>query len=90
LKRSVDIGVAYEGRQKIVRFWADPPAIEAGGTAVLRWEVINAAEVAIDHDIGRVDAQGVLKVSPSITTTYRLSATSKGTFHQDIEVKVKR
>ncbi len=87
--RSVDIAVTYPGEQKIVRFLADPDTIDAGGTAVLRWEVVNASEVRIDPEVGRVDALGRFPVSPKTTTKYRISATSKGTFHKDVTVTVR-
>ena len=65
-------------------------AINAGETAVLRWEVVNAAEVRIEPGVGRVEAQGRFPVTPQATTTYRIFATAKGTFHRDVQVTVMR
>jgi serine/threonine-protein kinase len=90
ISRSVDVSVTHAGDLKIVRFWADPDTIKAGETAVLRWEAVNAAEVKIEPGVGRVDAQGRFPVTPQATTTYRLSVTSTGTFHRDVQVKVIR
>jgi serine/threonine protein kinase len=90
ISRSVDVNVTHTGDLKIVRFWADPETIKPGETAVLRWEVVNAAEVRIEPGIGRVEAQGRFPVTPQATTTYRISATSSGTFHRDVQVKVIR
>lgn len=90
VSRSVTIRVTHEGDPKIVRFWADPAIIDVGESAYLRWEVANAAEVRIEPGVGRVDAQGRFKVSPQDTTTYRIFAVSKGTFHRDVQVKVKK
>jgi hypothetical protein len=91
VSRAVTVSVTYEGGPKILRFWADPASINAGETAVLRWEVANADEVTIDNGIGRVDAQGPLTVTPQATTTYHISAAnSKGTFHKDVRVVVRK
>ena len=90
VSRSVAVSVTHEGDMKIVRFWADPDAINAGETAVLRWEVVNAAEVRIEPGVGRVEAQGRFPVTPQATTTYRIFATAKGTFHRDVQVTVMR
>jgi hypothetical protein len=90
VSRSVAVSVTRAGDLlRIVRFWADPETINAGETAVLRWEVVNAAEVRIDHGIGRVEAQGRFPVTPQATTTYRIFATAKGTYHRDVTVTVK-
>jgi hypothetical protein len=90
VNRSVAVGVTCEGAPKIVQFLADPVSIDVGEAAVLRWEVVNAAEVRIEPGVGRVDAQGRFSVTPQTTTTYRLFATSKGTYHRDVQVKVRK
>jgi tRNA A-37 threonylcarbamoyl transferase component Bud32 len=90
VNQSVEVNVTYKGEPNIVRFWADPDTIDAGQTAVLRWEVVNAAEVKIEPGVGRVDAQGRFEVSPQSTKKYRIYATSTGTFHRDVEVKVEK
>jgi serine/threonine protein kinase len=89
VSRSVAVSVTYDGDPKILRFVADPEVVDAGETAVLRWEVVNAAEVRIEPGIGRVDAQGRYQVSPRTTTTYRIFGMAKGTFHRDVTVKVR-
>ena len=90
VSRPVAVSVTHTGDMKIVRFWADPDTINAGETAVLRWEVVNAALVRIEPGVGRVEAQGRFPVSPQATTTYRVFATAKGTFHKDVTVTVKK
>ena len=89
--KPVTLSVTYEGAPTIRRFWADPPTINAGESAVLRWEVVNADEVTIKPGVGRVDAQGPFRVIPQTTTTYYISAaSSKGTVRRNVTVEVKR
>lgn len=64
----------------IRRFEATPCRIEPGGATELRWQVSDAAVVAIAPGIGDVTAlttngSGRLAVSPSASTTYTLSVT---------------
>jgi hypothetical protein len=59
-------------------FWADPPAITAGGSSTLRWEVSGATSVEIDHGIGGVALSGSRSVNPASTTTYLLTAHGTG------------
>ncbi|MBN2371152.1 MAG: hypothetical protein JXO72_11770, partial [Vicinamibacteria bacterium] len=53
---------------------ADPPAIDAGDSSTLSWEVTNAASVEIDQGIGDVSLSGTCSVRPANTTTYTLTA----------------
>ncbi len=55
-------------------FNAFPMTIYAGATATLSWTVPGADTVSIDNGIGTVIAQGEIEVSPSMTTTYLLTA----------------
>jgi hypothetical protein len=60
-------------------FVAEPPAITAGGSATLRWEVVGATSVEIDHGIGSVALSGTRNVSPATgATTYLLTAHGTG------------
>ena len=51
--------------------------IYLGESATLVWESEAAAELEIDHDVGAVlpRASGAVKVSPTVSTTYRITAT---------------
>jgi len=91
VSQTVMVTVTYKGNPEIGQFSADPETINAGETAVLRWETINADEVTIDQGIGRVDAQGLLRVTPRATTTYNIAAaSSRGTNKRHATVTVKR
>ena len=59
-----------------VSLTARPAAIRRGESAVLQWSSANAASVSIDQGIGAVEASGTRRVSPTSTTTYRITATS--------------
>jgi len=54
-----------------------PESIDRGGTATLTWSTQDATSVSID-DIGGVQANGSQQVSPSTSTTYRLTAQGPG------------
>jgi len=54
-------------------FTANPSTIQQGQFADLAWQVENATEIVIDHDIGHVPGERK-QVSPSSTTTYTLTA----------------
>ncbi|WP_031497724.1 OmpA family protein [Bryobacter aggregatus] len=59
-------------------FSVEPTSITAGQSATLRWAVENADSVSISAGVGTVQASGNRSVSPSSTTTYRLSASGPG------------
>ncbi len=64
---------------EILEFAVDPPVIQQGGTAVLRWHVANASEISITPDIGVVrENAGSRQVLPAQTTTYHLVARGRG------------
>ncbi len=59
---------------QVIRFDADPAAIAAGRSAVLRWSVDHGS-VAIEPGIGHVDeSRGERTVTPPATTTFKLTA----------------
>ncbi len=73
-KARVTVSTAAAPPVKIVRFTANPPVIEAGGTTTLVWEVLNASEVTISG-VGSVDAgAGASTVTLNQTTMYTLTA----------------
>jgi len=51
-----------------------PSGIEQSSSAVISWDVKNAASVYIDHGIGEVLPAGQAAVSPLYSTTYKLTA----------------
>src|SRR6185369_10416143 len=56
----------------------DPATINAGQTATLTWQTTNATSVSIDGGIGVVAATGSMQITPSVTTTFHLTATGAG------------
>lgn len=61
-------------------FVADPESIVAGGSSTLSWSVSNAYSVIIApvvyRQLGPIPATGSVPISPSVTTTYTLTATN--------------
>lgn len=62
----------------ITSLTVDPSSIERGQSATLRWSSQNATSGTIDNGIGSVDPNGSRQVSPSSTTTYKLTVTGEG------------
>ena len=62
----------------ISEFVAEPGSILRGQSAMLRWSVSNASEIAAEPAIGTLPANGTRGVYPSATTTYTLRATGPG------------
>ena len=63
---------------KVLSFTADSTAIQPGQSVTLKWAVVNADKITIDHGIGVVAARGSRSVSPKATTTYHLNAFGYG------------
>jgi peptidoglycan-associated lipoprotein len=57
---------------------ASPSAIEKGQSTTLSWSSSNATGVIIDNGVGTVEASGSRMVSPSVSTTYKATATGPG------------
>ena len=71
----------------IVSFTATPTAISTGQSSVLAWNVVGATLLSIDNGVGTVVGTSTT-VSPTATTTYRLSATNAGgTVTADVTVE---
>jgi hypothetical protein len=64
---------------KILSFTAEPGSIQPGQSVTLKWVVVNADRITLDHDIGIVIARASKTVSPSQTTTYTLTGFGYGT-----------
>jgi hypothetical protein len=60
-------------------FVISPAVINAGDTATLQWNVTEATTVRIDPGIGNVALSGSEAVSPTVTTTYILTASNDET-----------
>ena len=56
---------------------ASPDTIEQGQSTTLNWQTQNANDITLEG-IGKVDASGSRTVSPSSSTTYRLTARGAG------------
>ncbi len=55
---------------------ANPPDIRVGGESTLTWSTTNATSVSIDQGIGKVPLNGSRSVSPTVPTTYTLTASN--------------
>jgi peptidoglycan-associated lipoprotein len=63
-------------RELSLELWVEPSRIQAGESALLRWETQGAASVRIDPNIGEVDLSGRIRFFPDTTTTYSVTAES--------------
>jgi hypothetical protein len=68
-------------------FDAKPVTISPGEASVLSWSVVGATTVEIDQGVGSVAFKGEMKVTPSETTTYTLTAVN-GTRNRTRSVRV--
>ncbi len=71
---SVTITVAGATVPVVNSFTATPSTITAGQISTLQWDVNGATSVSINQDIGVVYPSGTKEVSPTVTTTYVLTA----------------
>jgi Putative Ig domain/Kelch motif len=85
---TVTLTVVAGSLPTIVSFTATPAAIAAGESSVLAWDVLGATQLSIDNGVGTVTGTSTT-VTPSATTTYRLSATNaSGTVTASVTVAV--
>jgi peptidoglycan-associated lipoprotein len=68
-------GPTTPGKPVVADFSVEPSTIERGQSAVLRWNVTGATNVAINNGLGTVTANGNRRIQPTDTTTYLLTAT---------------
>ena len=61
-----------------VRLSASPTSIERGQSSTLRWSSTNATRASITPGIGTVPTSGSRRVSPTRTTTYRITVRGAG------------
>ena len=85
----VTVSVIAAGTPVITSFTAAPSAITAGQSTTLEWNVTDANSVSIDNGIGTVSLTGSVTMSPSVTTTYTLTAQgNSGTDNSAVTVTV--
>jgi hypothetical protein len=87
---TLTISGALPGRDTPVvrQFTASPSIIKKGESSTLAWKTVAASGVTLDGNT--VSAEGSIQVSPTVTSTYNLVATSSdGTQYQAVTVNVK-
>jgi hypothetical protein len=63
----------------VTSFSASPGLIASGETSTLDWQITNADSAAIDKAVGSINTSaGTASVSPTVTTTYTLTANNAG------------
>ena len=69
------IQIAADPKPKIVLFKVEPKEIHPGETATLHWNSQNAgrAKAVISPDIGEIETEGTLDVTPTKTISYTLT-----------------
>lgn len=72
---ALTLTVVTSGSPTIVSFGATPSSIVSGEIVLLAWDVLGATSLSIDNGVGVVTGTS-RSVSPTSTTTYRLSATN--------------
>jgi len=73
----ITITVATGAIPQVVTFVATPQNIDAGESTKLCWQVTNATNISITPGVGtNLNANDCATVSPTITTTYTLTATN--------------
>jgi len=61
-----------------VTITADPDTVQVGASSTLTWNSTRADACAIEPDIGSVNVNGSIDVSPDQSTTYTITATGPG------------
>ncbi|NOQ45628.1 MAG: hypothetical protein GQ559_02990 [Desulfobulbaceae bacterium] len=62
---------------QVTLFTANPTTIKKGESSTLKWQTFDAEKVEINQGIGEVPIAGTKQVSPTVTTTYKCTATSR-------------
>jgi len=86
----VTVATVADGTAPIIRsFSASPNSISEGGTSNLSWDIKGATLLTIDQGIGIPASRYSQPVSPSVTTTYKLTAiNSSGSDNATVTVTV--
>jgi hypothetical protein len=77
-KGSVTVTGGVSGPARVNSFTASALTVAAGESVTLSWDVSNATSISIDNGIGAVSSSGTVSVTPSVTTTYKLTAQGGG------------
>jgi peptidoglycan-associated lipoprotein len=64
--------------QPTVTIDASPTEVNPGGTVTLTWSSTNATDLTIGPDVGRVAPEGSTPVTPTVSTTYQVTASGPG------------
>ena len=86
----VTVSVSTGSIPQVVVFVATPTTIDAGSSTKLCWQVTGATAIKIDPGVGsNLNANDCATISPSVTTTYTLTATnSTGQIQANVTVNV--
>jgi uncharacterized cupredoxin-like copper-binding protein len=86
----ITITVATGTIPQVVVFVATPQTIDAGSSTKLCWQVTGATNIKIDPGVGsNLNANDCATVSPTLTTTYTLTATNAtGQIQANVTVNV--
>ena len=77
--------------QPTVTINASPTQVAPGGAVTLTWSSTNATDLQIGPDVGRVAAEGSTPVTPTVSTTYQITANGPGgTANASVSVTVAR
>jgi myo-inositol-hexaphosphate 3-phosphohydrolase/glucose/arabinose dehydrogenase/lysophospholipase L1-like esterase len=70
-------------------FTATPASITIGNSSLLAWQTTDADTVSIDQGVGNVPLDGTQSVSPTVDTTYTITASGPGgVAQQTVDVTV--
>lgn len=67
-----------KGPQPTANISADRTIIQAGEAVILTWSTQKADSAEIDNGLGTVALNGTMKIFPSVTTTYTITAFTSG------------
>jgi len=82
--RNVTVTVSSGGGTPTINsFTVTPPTVSRGERATLSWSTSGGGVVTIDNGVGTVPASGTRVVTPSATTSYRLTASPAMTASED-------
>jgi hypothetical protein len=80
VQASLNSGMNKAAGPVISSFTSATPRVSPGVEAMLSWDIEDAASITIDNGVGDVTGKTEFSVTPSVTTTYRLTtANSAGT-----------
>lgn len=76
-------------KPSILNFSTTATTIDFGSSASLSWTTSKATQVTIDNNVGSVQSNGSVNVSPQSTTTYKITASnSSGSVNSYVTINV--